>query len=435
MSAHDGRNRTLAPRGFARSVATVAGGAAVGQAVAFAVVPLLTRKYGPAAFGVSSVYVAVVSVVLPVLSLRYDVAISVAPREEHRPPLLRLSLLITVATSLLALLLAGGLYASPLALPPVLLTLRPYVWLLPLSLLGAGASQALTAMAVSSRRFDVTSRSRIVQSATQALSQLLGGFLSLGAVGLLIGDAIGRVLGAAALLTGRGKPREPSETQATLRAVAAEYKRFPLISSYSAVLNSAGLFIPPIVFTMMCGEQAGGWVGLSSRVASIPMGLVGTAVAQVYVGHAAGLVAKAPSEAFELYRSVRRRLLWVGLLPVAVLLVGGATLFRWVFGEQWGEAGVYSQLFAPMLLLQFVASPLAHTLAFLNRLHLQAWLDAARFAAVLAIQGLAYALHWTPRSMVLGMSIVTACAYAAMLLLSDGAFRQLCRDAGRRLDK
>lgn len=425
MSAPEGGFPGGSHAGFARSVATVAGGAAVGQAVAFAVVPVLTRYYAPESFGVSSVYVAIVSVLLPVLSLRYDLAIPVARSETERRRLLRLSLLIVGATSLLALILAGAVYSSPLRLPPVLLSIRPYVWLLPLSLIGAGAAQALTAKAVAARRFDATSRSRVVQSGSQALAQLLGGVMGAGAAGLLLGDAIGRVSGAAALLTRSERPSALGTKQPALWAVARDYRRFPLISSASAVLNSAGLFLPPILFTMICGEEAGGWLGLSSRVVAIPMGLVGTAVAQVYVGHAAALISVAPDSAFEMYRSVRRRLLWVGMIPVVVLLVGGEVLFRWVFGAKWSEAGIYCQLSAPMLLLQFVTSPLNHTLAFLNRLRLQAWLDGGRLVAVVGVLGVAYVLHWTPRAMVMGMSLAMGGAYMAMLLATEAAFRQV----------
>jgi O-antigen/teichoic acid export membrane protein len=69
--------RILPKSRFARNVAVVSAGSAMGQGLLIVSAPLLTRLYTPADFGVLAVYVSIVSILVVVASLRYEVAINV----------------------------------------------------------------------------------------------------------------------------------------------------------------------------------------------------------------------------------------------------------------------------------------------------------------------------------------------------------------------
>ena len=68
--------RILPKSRFARNVAVVSAGSAMGQGLLIVSAPLLTRLYTPADFGVLAVYVSIVSILVVVASLRYEMAIN-----------------------------------------------------------------------------------------------------------------------------------------------------------------------------------------------------------------------------------------------------------------------------------------------------------------------------------------------------------------------
>jgi O-antigen/teichoic acid export membrane protein len=83
MSRLRGRLSRILPKGgFARGVAIMTAGTALGQGLVVVLAPLLTRLYTPTDFGVLAVYGSVVSLVAVVASLRYELAIALPGRDK-----------------------------------------------------------------------------------------------------------------------------------------------------------------------------------------------------------------------------------------------------------------------------------------------------------------------------------------------------------------
>src|SRR5690606_33157336 len=61
-----------------RNILAVGSGTAAGQIVTFAFAPLITRIYSPETFGLQGVFLSLVSILSPVVALRYPMAIVVA---------------------------------------------------------------------------------------------------------------------------------------------------------------------------------------------------------------------------------------------------------------------------------------------------------------------------------------------------------------------
>ena len=78
---------------FASDVLKLAGGTAFAQALAILASPLITRLYGPEAFGLAALFTSIVGIVGVVACLRYELAIMLPKRDEEAANLLGLSLL------------------------------------------------------------------------------------------------------------------------------------------------------------------------------------------------------------------------------------------------------------------------------------------------------------------------------------------------------
>src|SRR5690554_1466226 len=104
------RIKQLGQSKFARNVAIVATGTAGAQAITMAFAPVITRLYGPEAFGLLGTFMAILGVLTPIAALTYPIAIVLPKSDTDAKNVAKLSailaLLIAVTTSVL--LLAAG---------------------------------------------------------------------------------------------------------------------------------------------------------------------------------------------------------------------------------------------------------------------------------------------------------------------------------------
>ena len=128
--------------GFARHVMTLASGTAIAQLLLVLATPILTRLYTPADYGTLAVYASTLTVLLVLASLRYESAVPLPEDEDVAGSVLAIALLVLAGMVMLVSVLvwlAGDAFVARANAQ----RLRPYLWLLPVGLLGAGAYQAL----------------------------------------------------------------------------------------------------------------------------------------------------------------------------------------------------------------------------------------------------------------------------------------------------
>src|SRR5207248_10363604 len=113
-----------------------------------------------------------------------------------------------------------------------------------------------------------------------------------------------------------------------IKQVAVRYRRFPLFSSWAALLNTGGTQLPPILFAILYGPQVAGWLALSWRAVLIPAVIIGESVSQVYAGKASRLAQAEPHELRRLFYGSALTLLLIGLIPAAVMAIFGPELFQ-----------------------------------------------------------------------------------------------------------
>jgi O-antigen/teichoic acid export membrane protein len=406
---------------FGRSIILLAGGTAVGQLVTVLASPILTRLYTPSDFGVVAVFVAILAILQSVATLRYELAIPLAPDDQSAADLLALCglALALVAGVVSVLVWVFGDAVEGWANNPELGT---FLWLLPVGLLAVGGSQALSYWVVRKKAYIRVARTRITQAVAQVGAQAAIGALREGPAGLVIGAVLGRTGGIASYLSLAWKHDRETLTGvswAGIRRAARRYRRFPVFSSGSAFLNSAGGQLPTILLGAFYGPTVLGWFALTQRIIGLPLVVVGNAVTQAYLGEASAHLHGDRSPLRRLYFRSTRRLAIVGLFPLALLTIGGPWLFTHVFGSSWTEAGTYVRVLAPMYYIQFIVVPLSQTLTIFERLQLQLVYDVIRL--VVGIGALVTA-HLLGLSAVAALGLYSAsvsCAYGINYFLNS----------------
>lgn len=408
---------------FVRGVMVLAGGTALGQVISVAASPLITRLYDPEAFGILSVYASLLSIISIVAALRYEYAIPLPEDELTATELLFLSLITVIAVSsivAIAVWLGGDGISALMGTPE----LQPFLWLLPVGVFIAGLNQVLTYWTIRHRDYARLARRTIGRSAGGVAVQSGLGFLGVGALGLLLGELIGRAGGSANLGIAawqRVRHEVHGLTVRGIRRAARSYIRFPLLSSGSSLLNSAGIFLPPVLITSGYGLHVSGLFALANRMLEVPIRLVGTSVANVYLAEAAGLLRSDPARLRRMFHRTALRLLVIGGIPAITAGLVSPWIFAIVFGEDWRDAGAYAQVLAPYIAARFVVLPISQTLNILNRQDIQLLWDAGRLVVVVVSLLGAARLGWPPRLAIFVFGIGMLLCYLTLFLLAARA--------------
>jgi O-antigen/teichoic acid export membrane protein len=365
----------LQPGTFARGVLALGSGTVVAQAIPILVSPALTRLYSPQEMGSLALYLSLLAVLAVLATGRYELAIPLARGTVEARALLQLCLALAMISSGVAVLLvAAVLWQDPLwlgARPD----LRLLLWMLPIGMLLIGLSQSLYYWANRLGCYGRMSAARMTQAAVTCGGQLAAGTIAAGAAGAAGAAALVAcmVLGQAAHagLLWWQTSKQPANLRTiqhgAWRVVLRRHGRFPAYMIPGQLANVASAQMPVILLALLVSPAVAGLYALAERVLLVPSAIVGSAVGDVYRQHAAREFHE-QGQCRSLFLRTARRLLLIGLAPLAVTIAAAPTLFEFVFGSEWRAAGELAVVLAPLSFCQLVSSPLSQTVL-LGQLH------------------------------------------------------------------
>ena len=427
------RRPRLQVGGVARNLAVVGGATAIGQGAIVMAAPVLARLYDPQAFGLLSVYAAVLSVLVAIASLRFDFAIPIATGPDEAAHLLTLSVVISLVTSIvLALVLLG--WGAQLAAALGAAPLAPYLWLLPIALFLASVAQALSSWAVYHRTFSALGRMRVMQGVAQAAGQAALGFIHAGPVGLILGDVAGRAFGTEQLVRSSFVTlRSTALSIGTVGRCARERWGFARVMTGASLLSALSLQVPFLLIPTLFDLQSSGQYFLAYRVLALPASLVAAAVGQVFFGEASHRRAD-PRRLHDLAYAAAVSLFVFSIPTYAIATVSGQALIETVFGPQWQLAGLCAQIMAPSLILSSVAVPISTLLLIGRRERESLIFTAAELALKAGSLGIGATLHSLTVGIVVLSTVSVLLEVASLwrfLRVASVNLRELVRPAGR----
>lgn len=376
--------------------------------------PVLGRLYIPADYGPVALYMAVVNVLSVVSALQFQQGIITERSDRAARELARLCLMLGGCAALLVGLAVGVLW-QPLLERTVA---GRWMLLLPLSTALTGLVAGTTFLANRHRRYGWLARIQILQvSVTLGLSVLLGA-LGWGPKGPVIAYLAGQGAQAAAhvrvFMHLAGKPSLFGVRR--LRALARKHRNFATFTTPDQFLVTLGLQLPVFSLGAMGAAHALGAFTRAQQLVSVPIALLGTAVAKVF-----------QQEAAERYRATHncRPLLlrtagslFVGGLPVCLVLFWSAPwLFEIVLGPAWREAGVLARILAPMLLLRLVVSSVAGVFMIAQRQRESFVLSSATLVIVGLSAVSSSLIHQNPREVIYVISVSFSIMYVIYLIV------------------
>lgn len=323
--------------------------------------PIVTRLFAPEAFGVAALFASITGIIGVVACLRYELAIMLPKTDEKAANLLGVSLcfvLIITGISALIIFFAGDIVADLLKSPD----LKKYLWLIPVSVFGGGTFLALNYWNSRTKHFGRLSIARVISSITTQAIKLGAGFAGFVSGGVLIGTGILGQVVSTFVLGGQIWRNDRHLFKKSIRwermiAGMHRYRKFPAIDIWGGLLNTTSWQLPALLLSFFFSPIIVGYYALGTAVIRMPMDIIGGAIAQVFYQKACD--AKNKGESAQVVENVYKRLVAIGLFPMLLLCLVGQDLFSVVFGHNWAEAGLYTQILAPWMFFVFISSPLS----------------------------------------------------------------------------
>lgn len=354
--------QSLARRPFIRNVLMVASGTAASQAVAMTFAPIITRLYGPEAYGLQGLFISVTGLLATTAALGYPTAIVLPKKDVDAVGLVKLSLLIGF---FIALLTAVALYFVGMDLLRVLNAegITAFIPLIPLAMIISVIGNVLTQWLVRKKAFRISAKFAVISSLLIAVAKTGMGFFYPTAQVLIATNVSGSLFGS--ILTFFGWKRWVSQCNserkincygATLRQLAFQHRDFPLLRMPQNLINAFSQSLPVLLLASYFGASAAGKYSIAITVLAMPANLIGGSVMSVFY----------PRVTEAIYNGENARALIIkatfgmavtGVFPYLLVAIAGPSLFAFVFGQEWRESGIYAQWLSFWLFLQYINKP------------------------------------------------------------------------------
>lgn len=421
-------------RRFLFRVILLTGGTIAGQGAFVVLSPLLSRLYSPAAFGVYGIFVSTVGVLVPIATLRYELAIPLPPEEREAQSLAWAGILVTGVFGVLLGIISftfGFRYLSWLKVPSNQLSQwRFLLFIIPLGVTILSMYQILSYLLIRHQNFRALAGSKAANGGVGAVSQAILAFLLGGGVGLILGWLLGWLAAISVAVNAERRQRVdtgwflPFPDPEFLVKEMRRFVRFPLLTMPASLMNAASVELPLLMSASLFGPQVAGWFAFARRVIYLPMGLLGRSISQVYIGTLSDSIRRSDRAALRLFDRLSRRLFFSGTFLFAVLALVAPWTFRWIFGESWYESGILVRYLAPAYIAHFVTVPLSQTLNLLERQDWQIAWDTTRLGLIAGVFLLAKILAWDFEFTFMVYSAISTSMYLVFYLLTRKALMQ-----------
>lgn len=410
---------------FWRRVGVLFTGSGLAQLILVGCSPLLTRFFGPEAFGRFAIYTGILSIVTPLATGRLELQVATRPDEEV-PAAIRAAAMLSLLVSLLCgVVSAAWLWRGGLSTTDVLFSFLITFGVLSMSVEALGSHAA-----VRYGRFALLSVNGVLRSVLIVATQLWCAVLGIAELGMIIGDAVGRFVSSMRLLTksliGRLK-RSPSTTAVSFLVANRRYVGF---AGVGGAVNSLGLQAPALLLAAFYGEAAAGQFALAQRIIGLPVRLVGQSIAKAFLG----VVGEHKDDPVALRRAYDRTVLVLFALSapaIGLIAFSSEWWIELIFGEGWGESAKILRATAIVSAMQFAVGSMAQTLNALGKAGRQAVWELSRALLVGGSIAAAHLLGFEMTEAIWGYSIFASVSYLSLFITTRAAMAWMAHDGAK----
>jgi O-antigen/teichoic acid export membrane protein len=367
-------------------------GTSVSKIIGLASIPILTRIYSPEDFGVLSIFMAAIAIIVPLTSMRYVVAVPLPKNDKLALNLFALCFILVFCVTIVIsfLLWMFGPYFFEITSQKIPLS---YIWLVSLGVFVTSVYEIFTYWATRKKSFSILTKVSVYQTLIGSFIKIVLGLLNFKPVGLLFGQVVQQGGGIVLFLRNFWEFFKLNYANIRMRRITflfKYYKDFPLyqlpsqfvlmLSSHSLLLFSAAMY----------GTGLTGQLGLAIMTVSLPMQLLSQTMGKAYYAEISETGAQQQDKIKSLSFLVMKRIFILGLIPSIFIALGSEFLFPLVFGSEWAQAGVFASIMVVYMFFQFVSIPFVNLFILFKRQRYLLIMNLIRLVIMLTVFSIVY---------------------------------------------
>lgn len=346
---------------FVANVLKLISGSVTAQVLSILLVPFLTRIYNPDDIGIFQIFLSISGILIIFSTFSYQFAIMLPKTEEDSA---NIAFLCAILVTFVSFLIALVVYFLPQDVEHILNSpgISKYLIYIPVLTFFNGIYFVQNYWLSRKTRFGVISGSRISNTLSTKVFQLLIPIWSVSPFGLIFGYTAGYGIADLVMLKGMKEDMEVFKKASVkkMKEMAIQYKNFPLFNSWSDLSNTISPQLPTFLLAYFYGTTVVGYFSLANQVVNMPMGLLGAAIEQVFFQKISEVKnGNNPEDMKAIVNEVYKKLILIGVFPMILLLILGEEIFTFAFGKNWYVSGTYIKILIPWIFLVFLSSPIS----------------------------------------------------------------------------
>ncbi|MBP5470302.1 MAG: oligosaccharide flippase family protein, partial [Candidatus Riflebacteria bacterium] len=231
---------------FKGDVFRLVGGTVIAQIIGVITVPIISRFFGPEAYGTAALFTSITGVIAVVCCWRYELAIVIPEKDEEAASVFFVSLFATLITTILTVIITA-FYVEPLFKLLKSENLLPYKWFIPVFVLLHGIYTTFNYWNSRTKRFSRVALAGVLNSTLTRVINIISGGAMISAY--TVGQAVATSTIGLQILKQDSSFLKSNFKFSEQFKVLDKYKKFPLLGIWCGFLNTLSSDLPPLLLT------------------------------------------------------------------------------------------------------------------------------------------------------------------------------------------
>ena len=350
---------------FFANVLVLTLGSAGAQIITIGFSPLLTRIYGPEAFGLLGTFLAMITLASAVSTLAYHLAITLPEKESDAINIVTISIIIL---SISTCLVFGFILLFRSYLNYIFNDNYNNVFfiLIPIAIFSLSAYQIAEQWLIRQNKFNSISTVTFISSLIGNFSKIIFGLFMKSSYILIYISVFNMTLQViliiifsnyASMIISYLKSLKLSIKRISrLKKIIYLYRDFPIYRSPQIFINILSESFPILILTSFFGPASAGYYSISRLVLGTPTAVAGKAISDVFYPKIA-IAGRGKDDLAIFIIKPTLLLALIAILPFTFLFIFAPVVFSFIFGSEWTEAGVYTSWLSIFFFFNFINKP------------------------------------------------------------------------------
>jgi O-antigen/teichoic acid export membrane protein len=350
-----------------KNVLMIMSGTFLSQVLPILFFPILSRLYTPADYGVLGIFMSISMLLTVISNLQLNHAILI-PKENDDALSVLFSGVIIVSAFAAVIAVPSFLFADEISGVFNAGHYTYWVYFLPFTILLSGLNIQLSSWFIRQANFKVITRSRVSAAVVSIFVSLGIVLIVKGPFGLTLSYFASALVNTIILLSAfKYKASFKLQPVRLIRANISKYQQFSIYTLPTELISNFAQQLPLFIFSVYSGVQSVGWFSRSRQILGIPITYFSSSIAEVYKQKASEAFRNNPANLRPLFVKTFRHLFFVSIFPFLAIAIFAPDIFAIAFGENWREAGVFTQALSFMYFLKLICSPLSYNFYLFNK--------------------------------------------------------------------